>query len=212
MPNVLPKRLMTETETSPTPDPLHEQRQHCIAEALHCFGTSAVFGERARLLRRRIGAISYLGVALPGLVGVAVASFGIAAGVTAIFIGVAAACSIPLFALSAWSLAQNWPDQLAYAEESRTANRRLSDAFARMAKDQTLSQRAYKTDLRLLDQENDARSTLDEKRYVSEDEKRFGMRAALRQLQKTCAGCSRVPQSLDSTDCDVCGNFKLRKF
>lgn len=203
---------MSQTAATPNPDSLQVQRQHCVAEALHCFGTSAVFGEHARLLRRRIRWISYLGVALPGLVGVAVGSFGLTAGVTAIFITIATICSVPLFALSAWSLAQGWPDQLAYAEESRTANRRLSDAFARMAKDQSLSNDDFNTELRLLDQENDARSTLDEKQYVSEDEKRFGMRTALRQMQKACAGCSKVPQSLDSTDCNLCGSFKLRKF
>jgi len=200
------------TESTPTPtDPLDEKRHHCIAEAVHCFGTASVFGERARLLRRRIAAISYLGVALPGLVGVAVGAFGISADSTALFVAAAAACSIPLFCLSVWSLVENWPDQLAYSEESRTSNRRLSDAFLRMAKDQSFSVEDYKIELRLLDQENDSRSTLDDKQYISEQEKRYGMRTALRQLQKACAVCAKVPQSLDSTDCDVCGNFKLRK-
>ncbi len=42
---------------------------------------------------------------------------------------------------------------------------------------------------------------------VKEIEKRRGMRYALREFSRKCIACEKVPYSMKSTDCDVCGNF-----
>ncbi|MDR3625278.1 MAG: hypothetical protein P4L45_00510, partial [Ignavibacteriaceae bacterium] len=60
---------------------------------------------------------------------------------------------------------------------------------------------------RLLKIENDFRIDRDNQQYITEKEKRMGMRAGLRQFKRACAACKQVPVSLKSTNCDVCGNF-----
>lgn len=42
---------------------------------------------------------------------------------------------------------------------------------------------------------------------VTDGEKRMGMRYALREQSRKCAGCKMVPVSMHPTNCDVCGNF-----
>lgn len=200
--------------TVPIPNaiPLANDRQHCIAESVHCHGTAHIFGVRAQVLRRRIKMMSFLGVVAPGLVGVTIGSFGVTADATVLCIALAGVASVPLFVLSVWSLVNDWPGQLSYADESHTANRSLAEAFQRLARDQGLNANDFKNEVRFLDQESSSRSSLDERRDVTENEKRMGMRAALRTLQMACAGCKQVPQSLAPTDCGVCGNFKQRRW
>jgi mobilome CxxCx(11)CxxC protein len=112
---------------------------------------------------------------------------------------------------SIWSLTNRWDDDFGYALESLSANRILYDKFRQLASDPPATIADAKTQFQLLNTENSARSSLDEKQGVTEDEKRMGMRAALRQLQKQCTACGQVPTSMTSTQCDVCGNFKPRR-
>lgn len=44
---------------------------------------------------------------------------------------------------------------------------------------------------------------------LSDKELRRAMRAGLRNYRRACAGCGDVPVSMSSTNCDVCGKFKL---
>jgi mobilome CxxCx(11)CxxC protein len=200
------------SESVPTPVPLAEERQHCITESLHCHGTAYVFGERAKLLRWRLKLMSFFGLVVPGLVGISIGSFGVTADATIYLISLAAVAALPQFVLSVWSLVDDWTGSLSYADESVADNTALADAFERLARNLTLEPQEFVGEMRLLDQRNDARSTSDQKRDASDDEKRMGMRAGLRQLQKACASCGQIPVSLEPSDCDVCGNFKRRRF
>ena len=42
---------------------------------------------------------------------------------------------------------------------------------------------------------------------LSDKELRKAMRSGLRNYRRNCAGCDLVPTSIESTDCNVCGNF-----
>lgn len=42
---------------------------------------------------------------------------------------------------------------------------------------------------------------------LKDSELRMGMRYALRNKRRQCAGCNIAPISMKPTDCDVCGNF-----
>lgn len=42
---------------------------------------------------------------------------------------------------------------------------------------------------------------------VTDTEKRMGMRFGLRELSRECIGCKKIPLSMESTDCSICGNF-----
>lgn len=189
-----------------TPD---ENRKHCHDEILHCIGTASVYALRVRRIRRRIQFLSFLGIAVPASVGAAVASFGIASHATTVFIAVAGVLSIAQVLLSVWSLSTAWSDQLAVALEGQTANRDVAEAFQSALRDNddaTLKPESDRIDVR-----NRLRSREDEKQGFTENETRAGMRHALRELKRECEGCGKVPVSLESTDCDVCGRFKIAR-
>lgn len=42
---------------------------------------------------------------------------------------------------------------------------------------------------------------------VTDKEKRIGMRFGLRELSRKCVGCNEKPLSMNSSNCDICGNF-----
>jgi mobilome CxxCx(11)CxxC protein len=42
---------------------------------------------------------------------------------------------------------------------------------------------------------------------VTDKEKRLGMRFGLRELSRECVGCKQTPLSMESTNCNICGNF-----
>ena len=53
------------------------------------------------------------------------------------------------------------------------------------------------------------REAQDNKQSISEAEKRAGMRASLRQLQKECVNCKTIPISMIASDCPICGRFRI---
>ena len=52
---------------------------------------------------------------------------------------------------------------------------------------------------------------VDQLSNITDEEKRMGMRATLRQFQRECANCKQTPVSMVPSECGVCGNFKRRK-
>jgi len=112
---------------------------------------------------------------------------------------------------SIWALSYRWEDGFAYALESLSANRTLFEKYAALARNPPLSPEEAEQLFNLIKVEDQARSSLDEQQGISGEEERMGMRAALRQLEKPCAGCGEVPISLSPSDCDVCGKFKMRR-
>ncbi|MEV5447207.1 mobilome CxxCx(11)CxxC protein, partial [Streptomyces sp. NPDC052644] len=56
-----------------------------------------------------------------------------------------------------------------------------------------------------------SRQAQDLNQDIDDQEKRMGMRAALRERQRKCSACLTVPTGMQPTNCDVCGNYKARK-
>jgi mobilome CxxCx(11)CxxC protein len=186
-------------------------RKQCHEEVVHCLGTAAVFEYRANVLRRRIRFLAFVGLALPLVVGVAYVSFG-ETWVTKALTGVAVLLGAIQIVLSLWSLAFRWDDDFAYFAEAHSANRRLAERLRDLARNQSLSATRFQDTFDALDSDNKHRSTLDEKYEVTDNEKRMGMRKALFLLQKECAVCKQIPTTMSASNCDVCGNFILRRF
>ena len=46
---------------------------------------------------------------------------------------------------------------------------------------------------------------------LSDEEKRMGMRSGLRNSQRACVECKKIPTSMESTECNVCGKYKIRR-
>lgn len=133
-------------------------------------------------------------------------SFGANSKLTVAFLSLASILGLVQLVGSIWSLTYRWDDDFGYAMESLSANRAFFERFKTLAEHPPKVEEAnYRYDI--LQAESQARSFADEKQGITEPEKRYGMRAALRQLQRKCVGCDQIPSSMRSSECDVCGNF-----
>lgn len=184
-----------------------ELRKQCQEEAFDCFGTAEIFGKRSKTYRRKLRGLTFLGVVVPAAVGGLVLSFGVDFQYTSVVIGIASVLGLAELVLSLWSLVAKWDDLFAYSLESLSANTQLYSMFKELAENPPQTFQEFKTQYELLQAQNRARTDRDSQQIISERENRFGMRASLRQFQKACASCKKVPTSLKPTDCDVCGDF-----
>jgi mobilome CxxCx(11)CxxC protein len=184
----------------------NSKRRECNDSALHCFGTAYIFEKRAKSFRFRVRFLLFLGIAGPASVGAIISSFKLSSGYIEYVLFVAAIIAIVQLVGSVWSLVSRWDDDLSYYVESKSANYRLSDLYSKLANSSDLSLDDYDRELRLLNKESQMRTDLDHRYDISDKEKRMGMRAGLRQCQRPCEGCKKIPTSLKPTKCAICGN------
>lgn len=175
--------------------------------ALWCFGTAEIFLARARRYRRGLNALSFMGIAVPLLVGGIVLTFGTASSYLTTIIVVAGVLGLIQLLVSAASVVYGWADNLEYSHESGAENLSLSDAFKELA--QTASQPPANLVDRfaVVKARDEARRGQDTRKGVTEKELRFGHRAGLRHFLRKCDSCGLVPDSMKATDCSFCGRF-----
>ncbi len=90
-----------------------------------------------------------------------------------------------------------------------SANQQLYEAYRSLGSNPPQDPNGARVQFDLLNTERKCRDMQDDKEGITEAEKRAGMRAALRQFQRKCAGCNEVPKSLEPLNCAVCGKFKI---
>lgn len=185
---------------------LDSKRRECNDSAVHCFGTAYIFEKRARCLRWRTRILLFLGIAGPASVGAILGSFLLPDQYRKYVLGIAAGIALLQLIGSIWSLIAKWDDSLSYFLESKSHNYRLADHFANLAMETSLSDAEFNTNLGVLNKESELRSDLDNRQDLTDKEKRMGLRAALRQYQRPCVKCTKVPNSLKPTKCPICGN------
>jgi len=186
------------------------QVQELWDRAVFALGTSKVFETRMAGLDTRLMVLGYIGAAVPALVGAMVLSFGAKSLEIPGVLLIVGLLGVGQFAISLWSTFARWPERLSYATESMMENAQLANEFERAAK--LIGNGQAYTDLAALVAKDDARQGQDQKRPLSEPEKRFAMRSALLQFRRPCVECSETPTVIDPSDCAVCGNFQLPKW
>ncbi len=182
-------------------------RQDCWTQALYSYGTAWLFERKSRSLKRRLRILAFLGVAGPVAIGGIVLSFGTNPDFLPVLLSVASVLGVFQLLISIWALVANWDEAYAHSIESMNENYRLSDRYRELASNPPAEVSELERRVELVRVDDRRISDLDRKQGVSEKEKRRGMRAALRQFQRRCAGCGKVPSSMESSDCDVCGRF-----
>jgi mobilome CxxCx(11)CxxC protein len=194
-------RLLLMTTSAAKTDML---RQDCWRYAMQAFGTAYIFQQRAHKVRKLLRITTFLGIAIPVIIGGIITSFSAMSGYLPYFITLAGILGIVQLVMSIWSLVAGWDNELAYALESLADNYHLSSEFEQLAK-------SPPPDLELrfevIRKQNQFREDADNKQDISDKEKRKGMRAALRQFQRPCLYCHEVPSSMIPSDCEVCGRF-----
>lgn len=184
-----------------------EQRNDCWDKAIYSFGTAFIFEQRYNKARKKLRRLSFLGIAVPVLVGgIAVAFFGI--DQTKPYLGwliiLAGLLGTIQLIVTIWSLIAKWEDEAIYGAESSVGNYEISKLYADLGKN---NPNDFDSKYQLLNVRNDIRSAEDGKKEITEKEKRMGMKSALRKYQRACVNCHVVPVDLASTNCAVCGNY-----
>jgi mobilome CxxCx(11)CxxC protein len=150
-----------------------------------------------------------MGFLVPILIGGLVLSYGHFKSLPTV-IAVASAFAIFQTIVSLWSVIGGWVTGYAYATASAADNAVLAKRYIDLATRRVEDLLVLRHEYEKLAIRDEARQDQDYQQGVSETEKRRGLRAALRQYQRECVGCSKVPLSMESTDCDVCGKFRRR--
>lgn len=184
-----------------------EKRRICADSALYSHGTAYIFERRAAKIRTKIYILTFLGIAGPASVGAIIGTYGLDAGYIKILLSIAGFIAIIQFIFSIWSVVSGWDRNLSYCLESKAANYRLASQFEILCRTDSLSPSEFDIEFQLLCREEEFRKNQDNQHDIREDEKRMGMRYGLRQYQRSCAGCKQVPNSMNSTECGICGNF-----
>jgi len=181
-----------------------QTRQDCWTLAVHSYGTAYIFEQRAGALRRRLQWINYLGIAVPLAVGGLVGAFGASSSFVVPMQWVAGVLSVIQLLLSGWSLVAGWQASFEYSQESAGDNYRLAELLASLGRNPPSD---LSVQSEIAKAQYQARSGADTKQGISDEEKRMGLRAALRKFERACSSCGKIPVSISPTSCGVCGNF-----
>ena len=185
----------------------NEKRRLCADAALKCHGTAYIFEKRASAIRRKITLLSFLGIAVPASVGAIIGKYSLSAENLRLVLGIAGTIATIQLLVSIWSLVSGWNQNLTHYLESKSANYRLSGQFEKLIKTTTLSGHDFEVEFQTLEREAALRANLDNQHDITDKEKRMGMRYGLRQYQRPCAGCRKIPTTMKPTNCGICGNF-----
>ncbi len=188
-----------------------EERRNCNDSALTCFGTAYIFECRAVPLRVALKLLAFSSLIGPLSIGALVIAVGATSKLIPWAVAIVGLLTIVQITLSLWSLVSRWQENLSYYLESKVDNYNLANCFVGLGKNTILSENDWRTEFSVLGALGSNRTQLDLRHDITDEEKKMGMRAALRQYQRPCATCSQVPKSLQASDCPTCGNFKKRR-
>lgn len=192
--------MMTEDDKS------DELRKQSWDKALYGFATGYIFEKRANKQRRKLQALTFLGILAPLLLGAIVLSFGNNTKLVNSLIIPASILGIIQLVGSVWALVAKWNDEYAYSLESAADNHAISNRFKSLGENPPAPPK-LKIHYDLINAIDEVRNANDYKHGITDEEKRLGQRAALIQFQRACGACRVIPQSMKPTKCDACGNF-----
>lgn len=179
--------------------------------AVDCYGTGKMFLDRANKYRRWLNCLTYLGIAVPALVGGIALTYGINSDYLPLAVTTAGGVGLVQLLVSIASIVDSWPDRLEYSNESGAENLSLAEEFKELGASAPHPPSNPYVQYQILVNKDEVRKRQDAKRGVKPYELRNAHRQGLRWLQRQCAGCGKVPTDMQSTDCGVCGRFKWIK-
>lgn len=181
--------------------------------ALHSYGTGYIYKKRASFKRKKLKALTFLGIIVPVLVGGIVTTYdNISAQYLSLIFIVAGTLSLIQLILSVFSLVYNWEDSYSYYLESSNDNFSISSEYEKLFKNfspdyELKLLKRLELDKSTVDIKYKIRSSNDNKYPLTQKENNEGMRYSLRYFKRQCKGCNIVPIDMKPTKCGVCGNF-----
>lgn len=186
-------------------------RREAWDKAVHSFGKAYVFGKRAEFYKKWIRFLTILGIIIPILIGAIATSYGLNSPILKNVINITIPVTIIQLIISVIAIVNNWNDYLSYSLEATNDYGNLSETFKKLGKNPPSGEQILEHKFEILDTKYLLRTEQDSKYGLKDRELRKGMRYALREFQRECVGCKEIPLSINSTDCEVCGNFKRNK-
>ena len=181
-----------------------DQVKHCTDRAFYAYGTSQLFDRRAQKLTPLRNSITFLGIAVPLVMGSLYLSFGSMPKLMPYLLIFAGIIGTAQLALSTWSIVARWDEKYSYAVGSVQANTRLFNAWTRLSK---RSQVEIDNSIPDLDAEDQRQEQSDLTQNITEKEKRYAMRSSLYYFGLPCRVCNQKPTTISPSNCDCCGNF-----
>lgn len=194
---------MTESEK----DLYDKLRGNCWNNVSDTFGYQYIFDKRADKFGRRLNWLKVLGIIVPAAIGATALGYGLDNTLLKNLMNIAIPVTTVQFLVSVLAVIYKWDEELSYSFEASHAHNNLYRKYKRLAEFPPTDYIEFSRQYYLIDEEHNSRVLQDSKHNIKERERRMGMRWSLREHQKECVGCKEVPQSINSTDCDVCGKF-----
>jgi mobilome CxxCx(11)CxxC protein len=191
-------------------DKILKLRQECWDNSLQSFGKAYIFSKRAEKYGRRINSLKIFGIIVPVAVGATATGYGFGSEILKLTIGISVPLIIIQLIISVFAVVHKWDNKLAYSYESVISHNNLSDEFKKLGKLPPDNFNSLQYNYDIIEAKYKARIEQDSKHGIKERELRMGMRNALREFQRKCVGCEKIPLSMESTDCDVCGKFRSK--
>ena len=176
--------------------------------ALYTFGYAYIFDRRANKYSNLINLLKVWGILTPVTVGGVAIAYGFDSKILNIVITIAIPVLIIQLTFSVLAIIFKWDEELAYSYEASNSHNALSSEFKKLAKHSPCDFAEFDRLFELLSTKYQNRSEQDAKHSIKEKEHRKGMKYALREFQRECVGCKKVPLSMESTECPICGNFE----
>lgn len=175
--------------------------------SIQAFGKSYIFIKRAQFYCNWNRFLTIMGIVVPLTIGATASGYGFDSEILKNTIAISIPLSIIQLIISAFALVNNWNDNLSYSLEAVNDYNSLSDGFKKLGKNPPENYNEFLKAFEILETKMTSRSENDAKYNIKERELRKGMRYALREFQRKCVGCDKIPISITSTDCEVCGNY-----
>lgn len=195
------------TGTSAT---LKELKQACWDEEIYARATTYIFERRRNVLRNQLLVLDLIHVITPTLLGLLI--LGPLSTTPRWLVVALGLLAIAGSAITTVGIVMGWSRRLSEAHHSHVQNLSIADAYERLVKSPPKLKDTFMSKKAAVDARNEVQTQSDGGIAISQHEKAFGHRAAHRHRKRPCAGCDKVPLSLRSSDCSVCGSFKLLPF
>jgi mobilome CxxCx(11)CxxC protein len=186
-------------------------RNQCWENYENCLAVRYIFEKREYRLKYKIRLLRVFGFVTPAFIGMIVITYGKAFIYLDKILWIAGVFSIIQFIISLLAIFYGWDDELSYCYEAIPSYNYLSEKYHDLANfPPSPDFIEYKNAVNLIDKENSERNRQNTSHTIKDWEDRIGMRYSLRERQKYCPACDKIPFSMKSTDCDVCGKFTFK--
>ncbi|HUX59547.1 MAG TPA: mobilome CxxCx(11)CxxC protein [Bacteroidales bacterium] len=185
---------------------MDELRKECWNNALNAFGTAYIFRKKAEKYKKLTSRLKFFGIAVPLTVGATAIGYGFNSEILKMSVILALPLTIIQLIVSLNAIINQWDNELSYSYESASENLVIALGYETIAKNPPKKSDLI-VEMQVLKTKQESRDMQDDKHSISERDERMGMRYALRNYQRPCAGCGIVPESMIATECNICGNF-----